>query len=408
MKKENGSSKSALLWIIFTVLILIVVIAAVLVFVFKVKIGGNDTNTNTNTTQQQTTETPSPSTKPTHKPSSDDVSIIPTMEDEIDADSAWTPTFELVWNDLMDELVGGKVEFLDGKEPDYLENLNKQIFKEADISEDYIYKKFGKTSNKLKEEILEGIKDKFDEESDIINPDDDWGDKESNGYTFYTMLFRVFKFEKPFDIYEDEEEGYFGENDEYSNVKYFGLNKESDEELFEQVHVLFYENEDKFAFTVDTKEGDHLIFSRGVEGKTFNDIYLNIEEEADKYEDDNGRTELMEDDKVKIPFIDMDLFREYKELEGHSFNTKEDEESVITRAIQTIKLSLDNEGGKIKSEALIQTKNMAAREEDEVRPFNLALTQEFTMFVVEKNKGLPYFALNVSDISKFQNEVVEE
>ena len=104
MKKENGSSKSALLWIIFTVLILIVVIAAVLVFVFKVKIGGNDTNTNT--TQQQTTETPSPSTKPTHKPSSDDVSIIPTMEDEIDADSAWTPTFELVWNDLMDELVG--------------------------------------------------------------------------------------------------------------------------------------------------------------------------------------------------------------------------------------------------------------------------------------------------------------
>ena len=209
-------------------------------------------------------------------------------------------------------------------------------------------------------------------------------------------------------VYEDEEDGYFGENDEYSNVKYFGLNKESDEELFEQVHVLFYENEDKFAFTVDTKEGDHLIFSRGVEGKTFNDIYLNIEEEADKYEDDNGRTELMEDDKVKIPFIDMDLFREYKELEGHSFNTKEDEESVITRAIQTIKLSLDNEGGKIKSEALIQTKNMAAREEDEVRPFNLALTQEFTMFVVEKNKGLPYFALNVSDISKFQNEVVEE
>ena len=405
MKKENGSSKSALLWIIFTVLILIVIIAAVLVFVFKVKIG--DSNTNTNTTQQ-TTETPSPSTEPTHKPSSEDVSIIPTMEDEIDADSAWTPTFELVWNDLMDELVGGKVEFNDGKEPDYLENLNKQLFKEADISEDYIYKKFGKTSNKLKEEILEGIKDKFDEESDIIDPDEDWGDKESDGYTFYTMLFRVFKFEKPFDIYEDEEEGYFGEKDEYSNVKYFGLNKDSDEELFEQVHVLFYEDDDTFAFSVDTKEGDQLIFSRGVDGKTFADIYSNIEDKAEKYDNDNGRTELMEIDKVKIPFIEMNLFREYKELEEHPFNTKEDEESVITRAIQTIKLSLDNEGGKIKSEALIQTKEMAAEEEDEVRPFNLTLNKEFTMFVKEKEKDLPYFALNVSDISKFQKDVVEE
>ena len=31
---------------------------------------------------------------------SEDIEIVPTMEDEVVADTAWCPTFQLVWNDM--------------------------------------------------------------------------------------------------------------------------------------------------------------------------------------------------------------------------------------------------------------------------------------------------------------------
>ena len=65
---------------------------------------------------------------------SDDLEVVPTMDDTVYTDTAWCPTFQLVWNDMIDDVVKKDVEFIDGDEPDYLENLNNEIFKEEDIS----------------------------------------------------------------------------------------------------------------------------------------------------------------------------------------------------------------------------------------------------------------------------------
>lgn len=396
MKNENGRTQGLLIWSFFTAIMIIVVSAAVLKFVFGVDFSGKTINETAKMKENNIILTP-----PTMPPSvkTEGIEVVPTMEDEIEGDSVYVPTFQLVWNDLMDEVVKGPVKFIDEEEPEYLNNLNKQLFKENDISEEYIYKKYGVTSNKLKEEILQGIKDKFGESSDIIDENEDWGENEEKGaYTFYSMLKRVFNFTNPFDVLEN---GAFG--DDYENVEYFGINSESDSKLYDQVHILFYDDEEKFAFLVDTKEGDELIFAKGIDGKNFNEIYNAIEDKTEKYE---GKSDFTSIDKLRIPNLNLNSTKEYVEVCKKPFEIAEGSTLIISRAFQTIKLELDNEGGKIKSEAIIQTKSLAAfPDENEEKPRLLFLNDSFTMFVRETGKDKPYFALNVNDISKYQENV---
>lgn len=53
-------------------------------------------------------------------------------------------------------------------------NLNKESFTEDMISDSYYFKVFGPKTIKLKEEIVNGIKEKFNQTSDILD-DFDWG-----------------------------------------------------------------------------------------------------------------------------------------------------------------------------------------------------------------------------------------
>lgn len=406
MKNNNKKTKGLLIWGAFTAIMIIVVCAAVLFFVFKVDFSGSKNNEPVKT-NEVVKPSPSATTKP--KKESPDVEVVPTMEEKISTDAVWVPTFQLVWNDMMDELVKDDVKFEHDTEPDYLENLNAQLFKEDNISDEYIYKKFGKTSNELKDEILEGIKEKFDETSDIIDPNEDWttpDDPDSANYTFYVMLKRIFNFENPFDKF-DKEEGTFADG-KYSNIEYFGINEDSSEDLYDQVTILYYDTKDEFAFMVDTKEGDKLIFSKGVEGDTFAEIYENIANKAENFEE---RTDFGEGDTLKIPNLNLDLQKDYKEVCNKPFriyNIPDAEKyAMISKALQTVKLELDNEGGKIKSEAIIQTENYSASIDDfDVRkPYYLELNDEFVMFVQERGKETPYFALKVSDISKYQEDI---
>ena len=77
----------------------------------------------------------------------------------------------------------------------------------------------------------------------------------------------------------------------------------------------------------------------------------------------------------------------------------------IQKAIQTVKFSLDEKGGEIKSEAAIDMKvsgmSIGSKpKEDEPRYFYVDDT--FAIFLREKGKTKPYFAGRVDDITKFQ------
>ena len=96
-----------------------------------------------------------------------------------------------------------------------------------------------------------------------------------------------------------------------------------------------------------------------------------------------------DNDEFKAPMIDFNVKREYDELSNKIFTSKEGKEYVIDTAIQTISFSLDEKGGKIKSEATTDVKTMAMPNMNEPRYFNIDNTFNFTFSLTSlSSKGM--------------------
>lgn len=214
-------------------------------------------------------------------------------------------------------------------------------------------------------------------------------------YLFYAMLKKEFNFENDFN---ELDAGTFGTK--YKDIKYFGIEKNSDSKLYDQVEVLYYNTENDFAIILNTKEGEQVILCRGAEGGNFATIYNNIIEKSKTY---TGNKKFTKNDFLKVPNIKFNTRKEFNELCNKEFLAKDGDRCTIEQAIQTIELEMDKSGGKLKSEAaIVMTKEMALMpsEEDESRYFYL--NDEFSMFLKEKGKDMPYFAANIENITLFQ------
>lgn len=306
-----------------------------------------------------------------------------TLEDEIQNDTIWCGTFQLIWNDLKNDIMKQDIVF--DPQLQVVENLNKETFTTDDISEQYYYKKVGTPSIALKEEIEKAIKDKFNETSDILD-DFNWERNDSNDYFLYAMLKKEFEFAKSF---EELENGKFGS---YENIEYFGIKDDPTRELQGQVKVLYYNSKEDFAIKLETKQEDEVILCKNPEGKTFNEIYQNIKEKEQNYE---GSKNLKTGELVKIPNIKLKEKTEFTELQDKPFGY----DIRIETAIQTIEFELNREGGKVKSEAGIMM-NLSDSMETEKREFFIDDT--FAIFLIEEDKDTPYFAAKINDITKFQ------
>lgn len=328
-----------------------------------------------------------------------DVSVVPTMEDPISKDSAWCATFQLIWNDLKNEVV--KKDIIFTPQEKMADNLNKEEFTTNMISDEYYYKVYGLKTRELKDKIEKGIHEKFNQKSDILD-DIDWSDEALNGanpditkYLFYCMLYRKFEFLKKFDILDN---GTFGSK--YNNVQYFGIDNKTDSKVGEQIDVLFYNSQDDFAIKINTKTGDKVTLYKNPKGSNFKEIYENMYNEANKYKGSISFNSEM--DTFKAPKLYFNQKREYKELQNKPFKTIDNRIVEIINAIQSIKFSLDENGGEIKSESLMEAEVAAAEIEEPEQPRNFIVDNTFAIFLTEKGKYTPYFAGRIEDISKFQ------
>ena len=332
------------------------------------------------------------------------IEVVPTMNDTIKADSSWCGTFQLVWNDMKNEIV--KKDIIFNPQLDMVSNLNKEEFNESMISEDYYFKIYGLKSLELKERIENGIKEKFNQTSDILN-DFDWSENELDDpnnkdirrYFFYTMLYRKFEFLQEFDKLDN---GKFG--DDYNDIEYFGIDKNTANSVGNQIEVLYYNSEDDFAILINTKTDDEVIFCKNPQGKNFNEIYENMNDKSNKY---TGSKFFEDVDEFKAPNLTFNEKREYVELANKEFKTADPfyDMAEIQKAIQTIKFSLDEKGGEIKSEAAIDMKMMATSIDSEIiekQPRYFNVDDTFAIFLREKGKFRPYFAGRIDDITKFQ------
>ena len=323
------------------------------------------------------------------------VEVVATLDDIITNNSSWCGTFQLVWNDMKNDLVKGDIIF--NPNPEIVKNLNKETFNDTMLSAEYYYKIYGLKTLELKKEIEQGIKDKFNQTSDILN-DISWDsedlykeDTNVERYLFYTMLYKEFTYNKKFQVLENSK---FNNKD---NIKYFGIGEESNDEVRDQIEVLFYKDKDSFAVKLITKTNDEVIFYKNPIGNTFNEIYGNLINNSNNYD---GNKYFNSEDEFKAPMINFNVKKEYKELENKKFYDKLNNEYEINKAIQSIKFSLDEKGGKIKSEAAADVNKITSMPIDQVRNFNVDST--FALFIKEKDKEKPYLALKVEDITEFQ------
>lgn len=323
------------------------------------------------------------------------ITIVPTMYDEITTDTAWNPTFQLVWNDFKNELI--KQDIIFEEKNNIVDNLNKEYFTDKMISENYYYKNYGLKTLELKDEIEKGIKEKFNQTSDIIN-DFDWDEKNLNHddsnskrYFFYSMLYREFEYNYKF---KELEKGSFKD---VKDIKYFGTDKTSTSKVRSQITILFYNNEQDFAISISTKNNDELIFYKNPKGTTFNEIYENLLSEKEKYK---GSKSLLGEENFKAPYMGFKVKKEFTELENKPFKAADGDTCIIEKAIQSIEFQINEKGGKVKSEAGMDVRKELAIDPAELRYFNVDNT--FALFLKENKKDVPYFALRVNDITKYQ------
>lgn len=305
-----------------------------------------------------------------------------------DYNTIWVGTFNLVWNELMNEYVHGPVEFQEGNTP-LVDELNKQGFRKEHLSEESYYIKYGPVSQKLKNQIEKDIKNKFGKTPDILK---NINFNNADSFLIYSMLDKDFEFEVSFDrLYNAK----FANSED--KVKYFGLNNSSKEDANQNIDILFYNNEAEFALKLNTKENDEIILYRTDENKSFNKYYEDIQTKTANY---TGRKEFRKADELRVPYINIDTTIKYEELSGKHVKARNG--FIIELAMQNVKFKLNETGAKLSSEAVLSGSYNSF--EDEV-PIHFYFDDKFILFMKEKDKELPYMSLKVdnTDVLEIDN-----
>ena len=306
----------------------------------------------------------------------------------IDSNKVWVGTFNLVWNDFMNDVIGGKIEFEDGPS-ELADELNKQTFTAKELNSNSYFKIHGKASFDLKDKIENGIKEKFNEDSKILDKVE-W--ENSEAYVLYSMLKKEFNYLEKFPTLKDN---IFGDSEE--KVKYFGIEPDTSQNASKNIEILFYNSEEDFAIKLKTKEGEEVYLYRTTgENKSFEENYKEMLEKQAKYTGDKNWNK---NDILNIPFIKINDEINYDELCGRLIKGTN---WYIRQAIQTIDFELNNYGGSVKSEALIEALKNAVFETGRKFIYNddfiLYLKEEDKiLYLKEEDKEKPYFALKVDN-----------
>ena len=308
--------------------------------------------------------------------------LTPITTKMLETNNAWVGTFQLAWNDFIEKRLDGNiVEFDDGTTSEIVDELNKMKFTKDSLSEEDYYITVSNATPSLKKEILKNIDEKFGiKESSMVEQLDFSGDRKS--YIIYAMLVKNFEFLTPFDRLQDIEF-----NGVERKVKCFGINGLTDENVYKNLEILFYTSNDECAVKLYTKEGEELILYKiDSIDKSFDELYEEIWKKA---EDFDGEKQFVDGDYLKIPYIEVDTIINYDELCGKTI--KGTNGVYIEKALQNVKFSLNEKGGRLISEAAIQDATLGSS--DRYFVFN----KPFVIFMKEENKEKPYFALRIDN-----------
>lgn len=300
--------------------------------------------------------------------------------------SLWVGTFQLVFNDMKNEILKKDVVFKGEKPTKDLNLLNSQEFDKSMLNEESYYTSYGLTSPEAKKQIEKDILAKFNEKSSILDTLD-WS-KGYQKYYAYAMLKKDFEFPNEFDKLKSAK---FNNSKEKFN--YFGINEKSSDLLDDNVGVLFYNGKNDYAVRLYTKNDDIVYLYRTDDSSNFKKQFEKMQTQSKKFK---GNRFFGENDTLMVPNLKLKDQRNYKELCNKIIEGTD--RMIFSDAIETIELELNSKGGRVKSEAALMTRTMSLRHPDtsEGRDFNF--DKPFTMFLIDKGKKDPYLAIKVKNL----------
>lgn len=315
--------------------------------------------------------------------------------------AAWCATMQLCWDNMLETLCdGGPLNPLGGTN-ELVRALNTSRLGRGALPRDHFYAYSGPKNNRARSEIDTEIRHRFGQSSEILDQLD-WSETfpGMTSLLFYCMLYRKFSFLVPFGVCEEEPWG-----DEDVCVTYFEAydpDQRLSRKIRQQVKPLYYEDRQHHAVSLQTKEGDSVVLVRSPGGRSFSEMWANMLDQA-KRADSIQTCPLDDHDSFMCPNLSLKLSKEFRELERLEFLDVKGQECIIDQVLQTIGLNLDNEGGEVKSEAVISACATGALDFSHIRTFDY--DGRFALFLVGGEVRIdsqPYLALLVDDIRLFQ------
>ncbi len=281
-------------------------------------------------------------------------------------------TFQLAWNQLIDEIIKEEIKLSD--DPEISQKLNKRLTGKEDLSDKYYVAMAGYGRDDIVQKINEALEEKFKENAPTVKENMDPRD-----ILAYAFLYKNLEFEEEFEKLEL--------SFEKEKVQAFGINKNRTDtfRMAEQVRIIDYKNADDFIVKLKSKSNEDEILLAKIQPK---EDLLETIEYVQKRIVDSQATFLKTEEILKIPNFDFDIKHDYKELIGQYLLNEDFTTYYIAKALQNTKFKLNEKGAVLESEAKILLKESCV---EETRKF--IFDKPFLIMLKEKEAKYPYFVM---------------
>ena len=323
--------------------------------------------------------------------------ITPYLEAKLDSttNTLYCASFQMAWSKMRNQVIKEDIK-IEGTPPTALQ-LNRQLLSNDDVSSGSYVAEAGVLSKELIERINKGLQEKFGDQGGEcfkMTPPT----KGERTIVAYAYLQKNLEFRNEFEkltaplLFQDS-------SGSKSSVAAFGIEKFSysnhrHEKLQGQVSVYDYRNDNDFILSLRSKsDDDEIILAKVKPGKTLLDAYQAVSKRIDT----GKKTEIWEDESLKIPKIGFDLMFSFSELEGKQLLNSGWEGWTIAKALQDTRFKLDEKGAVLKSRAFFMAMKGEAPAPGNSKPRMFIFDKPFLIYLKQKIGKYPYFVLWVNN-----------
>ena len=322
--------------------------------------------------------------------------ISPYFEAKLDSinNTLYCASFQMAWSKMRNQVIKEDIRL--ANDPLTARQLNKQLLSNDDISSGSCVVEAGELSPELVERINKELREKFGEQGgESFKMPQTTADERS--IIAYAYLQKNLEFRTEFEKLTTPVS--FQANGSSTPVVTFGIEKFSYSnrlhvKLQNQVVIFDYRNDNDFILSLTSKsDDDEIILAKIKPGKNLLDTYQTVAKRINA----GKRTELWENESLKIPKIDFDLSYIFPELEGKRLLNNGWEGWLIAKAVQDTRFKLDEKGAVLKSRAFFMVTKEEAPPPGNAKPRMFIFDKPYLIYLKQKIGKYPYFVLWINN-----------